>query len=75
MDKIKKFGNTLLKFYIDGINDDLLKKYFANEMLSKGMLASNVIYLSTAHNKTLLNKYLIAIDETLFKLKKLNKIF
>ena len=65
---------SLLKFYIDGINDDLLKKYFANEMLSKGMLASNVIYLSTAHNKTLLNKYLIAIDETLFKLKKLKKI-
>lgn len=65
---------SLLKFYIDGISDDLLKKYFANEMLSKGMLASNVIYLSTAHNKTLLNKYLIAIDETLFKLKKLNRI-
>ena len=66
---------SLLKFYIDGINDDLLKKYFANEMLNKGMLASNVIYLSTAHNKTLLNKYLIAIDETLLKLKRLNKIF
>ena len=43
-------------------------------MLKERILASNVIYLSTAHTKTLLNKYLIAIDKVLLKLKVMKKI-
>ena len=65
---------SLLKFTIEKLDDNSLKKVFATEMLKERMLASNVIYLSTAHTKTLLNKYLIAIDKVLLKLKVMKKI-
>jgi len=62
-------SGSLLQFKINKLNDGLLKKIFVSEMLKKRMLSSNVIYLSTAHSKTLLKKYLNAIDETFYKLK------
>lgn len=65
---------SLLKFTIEKLDDNSLKKVFATEMLKERMLASNVIYLSTAHTKTLLNKYLIVIDKVLLKLKVMKKI-
>ncbi len=65
---------SLLKFKIGKLNDNLLKKFFANEMLKKGMLASNVIYLSTAHTEILLKKYLSAIDKAVYKVKIMKKI-
>jgi glutamate-1-semialdehyde 2,1-aminomutase len=65
---------SLLKFKIGKLNDNLLKKFFANEMLKKGMLASNVIYLSTAHTEILLKKYLSAIDKVVYKVKIMKKI-
>lgn len=65
---------SLLKFKIKKLDDNSLKKIFATEMLKERILASNVIYLSTAHTKTLLNKYLIAIEKVLLKLKLMKKI-
>ena len=65
---------SLLQFKINKLDDNALKKLFASEMLKKNFLASNVIYLSTAHTKSLLNKYLKAIDEVFSKLKINNKI-
>jgi len=65
---------SLLKFKIDKLNDNLLKRFFANEMLKKGMLASNVIYLSTAHTEILLKRYLTAIDKAVYKLKIMKRI-
>jgi glutamate-1-semialdehyde aminotransferase len=65
---------SLLKFIIYKLDDNSLKKVFATEMLKEGMLASNVIYLSTAHTKTLLKKYLTSINKALLKLKEMKKI-
>ena len=65
---------SLIQFKINKLDDNALKKLFASEMLKKNFLASNVIYLSTAHTKSLLNKYLKAIDEVFSKLKINNKI-
>ncbi|MDA7801189.1 aminotransferase class III-fold pyridoxal phosphate-dependent enzyme [Candidatus Pelagibacter sp.] len=65
---------SLLKFKIDKLNDNLLKRFFVNEMLKKGMLASNVIYLSTAHTEILLKRYLTAIDKAVYKLKIMKRI-
>ena len=64
-------GNgSLLQFKISKIDDVDLKKYLASEMLKKNILASNVIYLSTAHSEKLLDKYFYQLDKILFKLSK-----
>ena len=65
---------SLLQFKIDKLDDSFLKKFFASNMLRRGILASNVIYLSTAHSEILLKKYLSAIDATIDKLKRMKKI-
>ena len=39
-------------------------------MLKKNILASNVIYLSVAHNKNLLEKYFFHLDKILLNFKK-----
>lgn len=65
---------SLLKIIIYNLDDNSLKKIFATEMLKEGILASNVIYLSTAHTKTLLKKYFISMDKVLFKLKLKKKV-
>jgi len=64
-------GNgSLLQFKLNKVNDIYLKKYLASEMLKKNILASNVIYLSVAHNKKLLKKFFFQLDKVLFKLSK-----
>ena len=61
---------SLLQFKIDKLSDNELKKFLATEMLKKNILASNVIYLSVAHNKTLLEKYFFHLDKILLNFKK-----
>jgi glutamate-1-semialdehyde 2,1-aminomutase len=63
-------SGSLLQFRLRKINDVDLKKYLASEMLKKNILASNVIYLSVAHNEKLLGKYFEQLDKVLFKLSK-----
>jgi glutamate-1-semialdehyde aminotransferase len=64
-------GNgSLLQFKLNKIDDIDLKKFLASEMLKKNILASNVIYLSTAHSEKLLDKYFYQLDKILFKLSK-----
>ena len=64
-------GNgSLLQFKLNKINDVDLKSCLAREMLKKNFLASNVIYLSIAHNEKLLGKYFEQLDKVLFKLSK-----
>ena len=76
--KIKKNWEKISKKYklkieISGIisipqfkfnkNHNLLKTYFVKRMLEKGFLASNMIYVSIAHNNKILNKYFKAMDD------------
>ena len=64
-------GNgSLLQLKINNMNDFDLKKLMASEMLKYNILASNVIYLSIAHNEKLLEKYFEKLDKILLKLKK-----
>ena len=65
---------SLLFFKLDKISDIELKKFMASEMLEKNILASNVIYLSIAHSKKLLENYFYQLDKLLPKLKKKFKI-
>jgi glutamate-1-semialdehyde 2,1-aminomutase len=47
------------------------KTYITQEMLKKGYLASNIFYVSTAHDDNLLRKYFEDFTEVLSKLKKI----
>lgn len=45
-------------------NDDLyIKTIFTQEMLKRGFLASNLIYVSYAHNKDIVDEYLRNVDD------------
>ena len=69
--KIAKKYN--LKIEISGIesitsfqfnkNNRLYKTYISQEMLKKGYLASNLVYLSTLHTKQVIDKYIKCLDE------------
>lgn len=58
----------------------LIKSIFTQEMLKRGFLASNIIYLSLAHTKRIIDFYLIEADEVFalisksLRLGKLNKL-
>jgi len=47
----------------------LVKTIFTQEMLKKGYLASNLIYLSYAHTKEIIDKYCVAAYEVFKKIK------
>ncbi len=52
-------------------NDNLLYKTFiTQEMLKKNILASNVIYLSTAHTDHYINRYFDYLDKIFSKIRK-----
>ncbi len=46
-------------------NPLVVKTLFTQEMLKKGYLASNVIFMSSCHSDKILNQYLVAADQTL----------
>jgi glutamate-1-semialdehyde aminotransferase len=64
-------SGSLLQIKVERVKDLELKKYFATEMLKNNILATNVIYLSVAHNKQLLKKYFKELDRrVILKLKR-----
>ena len=44
--------------------------YIAQEMLSKGFLANNSVYVSTAHTETIIKKYLKVMDVCFINISK-----
>ena len=48
----------------------VVKTLFTQEMLKRGFLASTVIYVSIAHTKEIIDRYLKAADEVLDKIQK-----
>jgi glutamate-1-semialdehyde 2,1-aminomutase len=61
--KIKIFGiPALSRFEIISNNFDKYKTLIAQEMYKKSILASNTIYVSTAHTKQDFQKYLNTLD-------------
>jgi glutamate-1-semialdehyde 2,1-aminomutase len=56
-------------FIFPGDNPLATKTLFTQEMLKRGFLASNVIYLSIAHTPELVDKYLVAVEEVFIFIK------
>ncbi len=67
---IKIFGiDALPKFFIPSKNNLAYKTLISQEMLKKGFLATNSIYVSIAHKENYLSNYLDALNE-IFKIVK-----
>ena len=56
-------------FSITGDKNNIYKTYITQEMLKKGFIISNAVYISTAHNKKIFNKFFKSFDEILKKIK------
>ena len=69
--KIKVSGLDAMCSFSFNKNNQLLKTYITQEFLKKKILASNVIYVSTKHNKKNLKIYFDVLDKIFDKIKKL----
>ena len=70
--KINFFGlPSLTSFVIDSEKNSFLqyKTLISQEMLKKGYLASNSIYLSVCHNDKIMNGYIKNLNEVFIKIK------
>ena len=62
--KIKIYGiPSLCSFVFDNNKQDIYKALITQEFLKKGILATNTIYVSTAHTKVILKKYFFHLDK------------
>ena len=52
----------------------IYKTFMTQEMLKKGYLIDEAMYLSIYHNKVILDKYLIHFEKIIKKIKKINDI-
>ena len=66
--KIDGMTTVPILIFKDGIDH---KTYFTQEMLKKGFLASNVIYLSFAHTKRIIDKYKLSVESLVDKFNKI----
>ncbi len=57
---------ALAKFSIKSKNSQFYKTYITQEMLKKGFLAANGVYMSVSHNKKILRTYLNILDEIFY---------
>jgi glutamate-1-semialdehyde 2,1-aminomutase len=68
--KIEQFGlDALAGFKFSSKNHTAYKTYLTQEMLKKGFLASNLIYVSTEHSQEIIEEYLFHLDN-IFKILK-----
>ena len=54
---------SIIKFTFESENNLAYKTFVTQEMLKKGFLASNTIYVCIEHNEKILEKYFQALDE------------
>ena len=64
---------ALAKFSFLGQKSQEYKTYLTQEMLNKGYLAANGVYMSTAHNEKILKRYENLLDEIFFMVSKCQK--
>ena len=55
--------NSLCKFDFKSKHNVKYKTFITQEMLKKRILATNTIYVSTAHKKSIVDKYLLELDK------------
>jgi len=72
--KIKILGlPTLAKFTIESSNFQAYKTFITQEMLKKGFLAANGVYISYSHNEKILQRYEEVLDEIFYNISKCEK--
>ena len=64
---------SLAKFNFKGKYAQMYKTFITQEMLKYNFLAANAVYLSTAHNEKILNKYKQHLDEIFYKISQCEK--
>ena len=62
--------DALPKFEFCSEKNEELKNFVCSELLDKGFLTKNVIYVSIAHSKKILDQYFSHLDKIFFKIKK-----
>ena len=62
--------DALPKFEFCSEKNEELKNFVCSELLNKGFLSKNVIYVSIAHSKKILDQYFSHLDKIFFKIKK-----
>ena len=62
---------AISSFKFNSTDNLAYKTYITQEMLKRGYLASNIFYVSTAHDDNLLNKYFENLTEVLSELKEI----
>jgi glutamate-1-semialdehyde aminotransferase len=62
--------DALPRFEFSSKNNEQLKNFVCSEMLKNGFLSKNVIYVSIAHSKKILNQYFIELDNIFLKINK-----
>jgi glutamate-1-semialdehyde 2,1-aminomutase len=68
---INLFGiPALIGFNINSVNTLIYKTFITQEMLKKGYLAANSIYVSTAHTKEILDGYFTELEELFLVIQK-----
>ena len=63
--------DALINFKFEDEKHEIFTKFITNEMLKKGFLAKNSIYVSVAHSDLLIKKYLYHLENIFSKLRKL----
>ncbi len=63
--------DPLCTFSFNYENNLAYKTFFTQEMLKKGYLAANIMYVSIAHNKDVLNNYFSEYEEVFKKISKI----
>ena len=72
--KLKVEGiESIINFKFSSIYDIYYKTYIAQEMLKKGYLASNLIYVTIHHNRKVINKYLKKLEPIFKKIENFEK--
>ena len=61
---------SLAKFTILSKNSQAYKTFITQEMLKKGFLAANGVYMCISHNDKILKKYEFILDEIFYKISK-----
>ena len=68
--RIKVQGIPALSSFIFYNNNQVYKTFITQEMLKINILASNSIYISVTHNKTVFKRYFKKLNEIFKKIKK-----
>ena len=64
--------DSMANFYFKSKSNQILKTFITQEMLKRGYLATNSIYVSTAHSEKIVIKYLKELEK-IFKFISINK--